>query len=113
MYIYIYLCIYIYIYVEYIYIYDICVCFDTLKEQNETALTAFETRRQDPMPVLRATFLEQHVNGTGPKTGYSPMKRNQERCRKKTGDPFGCLDVSLEVRIHDQWLGSMGVLTPV
>ena len=85
----------IYIYI-YIYTY---VCFDTLKEQNETALTAFETRRQDPMPVLRATFLEQHVNGTGPKTGYSPMKRNQERC-EKTGDPFGCLDVSFEVRIN-------------
>jgi len=27
------------------------------------------------------------------------MKRNQERC-EKTGDPFGCLDVSFEVRIN-------------
>lgn len=37
-----------------------------------------EILEQDPMPVLRATFLEQHIQGTGPKTGYSPMKRNQD-----------------------------------
>ena len=37
------------------------------------------------MPVLRATFLEQHIQGTGPKTGYSPMKRNQEQQKMERG----------------------------
>lgn len=37
-----------------------------------------EILEQDPMPVLRATLVEQHTQGTGPKMGYSPTKRNQE-----------------------------------
>ena len=42
------------------------------------------------MPVLRATFLEQHIQGTGPKTGYSPMKRNQEQQKTERGWFVGC-----------------------
>lgn len=34
------------------------------------------------MPVLRATLVENHMQGSGPKMGYSPTKRNQELCGK-------------------------------
>ncbi|CAK9095801.1 unnamed protein product [Durusdinium trenchii] len=37
-----------------------------------------EILEQDPMPVLRATLVENHMQGSGPKMGYSPTKRNQD-----------------------------------
>lgn len=36
-----------------------------------------EILEQDPMPVMRATFIEKHSQGSGPKVGYSPVNRNQ------------------------------------
>ena len=44
------------------------------------SLVIFFIRRtsQDPMPVMRATFIEKHSQGSGPKVGYSPVNRNQD-----------------------------------
>ncbi|CAJ1337023.1 unnamed protein product [Effrenium voratum] len=37
-----------------------------------------EILEQDPMPVLRATLVEMHTQGSGPKAGYCPSKKNQD-----------------------------------
>ena len=65
------------------------------KDPHPTELRPKKTsHRQDPMPVFRATFIEQHTQGSGPKTGYSPVSKNQEpdgNCEDVISAVFRCV----------------------